>query len=143
MAMIEQLIRERVAAYKAGDKAKATLLATLIGEARADARKDAVREPTDEELQAKIRKFIKNNEETIFRAGAEKAAPLEAENRILETYLPRMLDDDALRARLQPVVDALPDKSPKAMGQVMARIKGDPQIDMKRAAAIVKQLLSG
>jgi len=141
MTLIAQMTQDRLRAYKAGDRAAATLLATVIGEARSDARKETVRDPTDEELLAKVRKFIKNNEETMARAGGEMKARLAAENRVLEAYLPRMLDDEALRDRLQPIVDGLAARSPRAMGQVMAQIMGDPRIDMKRASAIVKELL--
>ena len=142
MTLLERLISDRLAAFKAGDKVRATLLATVIGEARADARREAVRDPSDEEVLAKIRKFIKNNEEAMAAGRAETTAKLAAENEILEAYLPRMLSDEELRRLLTPIVEALAEKSPKAMGQVMAAIKGDARIDMKRASAIVKAMLA-
>ena len=142
MSLLKQLTRDRLTAFKAGDKAKATLLSTVIGEARSDARRDAVRDPSDEEVLAKIRKFIKNNEEAMALGRAETVAKLREENEILEVYLPRMLSDDDIRRLLGPIVDGLPEKSPKAMGQVMAAIRGNPRIDMKRASAIAKALLA-
>jgi uncharacterized protein YqeY len=143
MSVLEKLTRDRLAAFKAGDKTRATLLATVIGEARSDARREAARDPTEEEVLAKIRKFIKNNEEAMAAGRAETVAKLGAENEILDAYLPRRLADDDLRRLLQPIVDALAEKSPKAVGQVMAAVKGNPQVDMKRASAIVKELLGG
>ena len=143
MLLIEQLTLDRLAAFKAGDKTKATLLATLIAEARSDARRETVRDPSDDETLAKIRRFIKNNEEAMAVGRAEMAAKLGAENQILEAYLPRMLSDEELRGLLVPIVESLAEKSPKAMGQVMAAIKGDARIDMKRASAMVKAMLAG
>ena len=142
MTLLERLISDRLAAFKAGDKARATLRATVSGEARSDARREAVRDPSEEEMLAKIRKFIKNNEEAMAAGRAETVAKLGAENEILEGYLPRMLSDEDLRRLLTPIVNGLAEKSPKAMGQVMAAIKGDPRIDMKRASAIVKAMLA-
>ena len=142
MTLLERLISDRLAAFKGGDKIRATLLATVIGEARADARREAVRDPSEEEMLAKIRKFIKNNEEAMAAGRAETTAKLGKENEILEAYLPRMLSDEELRRLLKPIVEALAEKSPKAMGQVMAAIKGDARIDMKRASALVKAMLA-
>lgn len=143
MTLLETLTRDRLAAFKAGDRTRSTLLATVIAEARSDARREAVREPSDDELLAKIRKFIKNNEEAMASGRAETVAKLEGENEILAVYLPRMLDDDALKDIIAPIVAQLSDRSPKATGQVMARLKGMAGVDMRRASAIVKRMLGG
>jgi hypothetical protein len=141
MTLLETLTRDRLAALKAGDRVRSTLLATVIAEARADARREAVREPTDDELLAKIRKFIKNNEETMASGRPEMAAKLKVENEILAVYLPQMLDDAALKALIAPMVAQLSGRSPKATGQVMARLKAVAGVDMRRASLIVKEML--
>ncbi|HDI59026.1 MAG TPA: hypothetical protein ENF48_01495 [Desulfobacteraceae bacterium] len=143
MTLLETLTRDRLAAFKAGDRTRATLLATVIAEARAGARREAVREPDDDELLAKVRKFIKNNEEAMASGRAETVAKLKAENEILAVYLPKMLDDEALKALITPIVEQLSDRSPRATGQVMARLKAVPGVDMRRASLIVKQMLGG
>jgi uncharacterized protein YqeY len=142
MSLLEVLTRDRLAAFKARNKVKATLLATVIAEAKTAVRKQANRDPGDEEILAIIRKFIKNNKDTMAAAPAETVAKLEAENELLDGYLPRMLDDQQLEALVQPLVEALPEKSPRAMGPIMGRLKGRADVDMKKASAIVKRLLA-
>jgi uncharacterized protein YqeY len=143
MTLLETLTRDRLAAFKAGDRARSTLLATVIAEARADARREDVREPNDDELLAKIRKFIKNNKEAMAAGRAETVAKLEGENEILSVYLPKMLDDETLKKLITPIVARLSDRSPKATGEVMGQLKGIPGVDMRRASLIVQRMLGG
>ena len=66
-----------------------------------------------------------------------------AERAILEAYLPRPLSEPELRASIAEIVAALPERSPKAMGQVMAALKakhGD-MLDSRAASALVKAAL--
>jgi uncharacterized protein YqeY len=81
MSLLAQLTEERLAAFKSRDKVKATLLATVIAEAKTEVRKKANRDPSDDELTAKIRKFIKNNEEALNAVAEERATALRHENR--------------------------------------------------------------
>jgi uncharacterized protein YqeY len=60
---------------------------------------------------------------------------------VLPAYLPEMLDDEALKKLITPIVDQLSGRSPKATGQVMAQLKGHPGVDMRRASLIVKKML--
>ena len=145
MTLLETLSKDRIAAFKAGEKAKATLLATVIAEAKTDARKVENRDPTDAEMQTKIRKFIKNADDAL--AAMPKDAPqrdgLETEKDILGAYLPAMLDEAATRAAVEAIVADLDDASPKAMGRIMAELKArhGNTVDMKLASALTKQAL--
>ena len=54
-----------------------------------------------------------------------------------------MVSDEALRASVEEIVAGLPERSPKAMGQVMAQLKArhGEAVDMKAASALVKAAL--
>ena len=72
-------------------------------------------------------------------AGAQRA-----ELAILAGYLPRALSEAELRASIEAIVAELPDRSPKAMGQVMAALKerhGDA-LDSRAASALVRSALT-
>lgn len=147
MSLLEKLKSDRMSAFKAGEKVKSNLLATLIAEAKNEALKEIKRDPTDAELEGKIRKFLKNIEETmgLVKDDAARIANLALEKSTLESYLPKQLSGDELRAAIESIVAGLSDKSAKAMGQVMAdlKVKYGGNIDMKAASQMVKDFLQG
>lgn len=150
--LFEQLSKDRMAAFKAGAKEKASLLATVLAEAKNEALKEIKRDPTDDEVAAKIKKFLKGIEETMghlsAQAGAQMAGQVEklkAERATLEAYLPKPMSPDELKAAVEGLVANLQDKSQKAVGQVMQQLKAayPDRIDMKKASDMVKQMLGG
>ena len=99
--------------------------------------------PDDATVVRTIRSFLKAIEETIAALKDRDSSRQQQEKAILEAYLPASLDADQLTAAIQEIVDGLPDRSPKAMGQVMAQLKsrfGDA-VDMKEASRQVKLAL--
>jgi uncharacterized protein len=122
--LIEQLKSDNLTARKQGQTLTATLLTTLYAEAAMVGKNAGNRESTDDEVTAVIRKFLKNNLEA--QAVIKDPARLEvltAEAALLERYLPQMATEEDVRAFIAQHVAALPEKSPKAMGGLMAKLK--------------------
>lgn len=138
--LIERIRADRLAAMKARDELRKNLLGTLLAAATKDAKV-----PDDAAVTRTIRSFLKSLEETIalLESKGQDAGPQRAERAILEAYLPRALTPAELEASIREIVAGLPERSPKAMGQVMAALKarhGDA-LDARAASALVKAAL--
>ena len=95
---------------------------------------------------AMIKKFLKNVNETLTlmeEVGKDKTQVLR-EKEILESLLPKQLDEAELAKIIEEIVAVLPDRSPRQMGAVMAELKKkyDGQFDGKTASGLVKKTLS-
>jgi uncharacterized protein YqeY len=103
---------------------------------------------TDEDVQALVRRGVKQREEAADlykKGGAEDRARNELEEaRILSEYLPAQLDDAALKEIVSGVITSLGASSPKDMGRVMSgavkEVSG--RADGKRIKETVQQLLN-
>ena len=139
--LIDQIKADRLVAMKARDDLKKNLLGTLYAAAAKD-----TKSPDDAAVIKAVRSFLKSLEETI---GLLEAKGLDTdvqrqEAAILVDYLPQTLSETELRASIGELVAALPERSPKAMGQVMAALKarhGDT-LDSKAASALVRAALA-
>jgi uncharacterized protein YqeY len=102
------------------------------------------RETTDEEAVKVIKKFIKGINETVdLIKDPEKLKLLEMELEIYNSFLPQIMNELETRAAVEKIINALPEKSPKAMGQVMGTISKEygTLIDRGLASQIVKEML--
>lgn len=139
--LIDTIRTDRLAAMKAREELKKDLLGTLFAAATKE-----TKTPDDAAVTKSIRAFVKSLDETILllRDRGLEAEQQRAERAILETYLPRALGEEELRASIAELVAALPERSPKAMGQVMAALKarhGDA-LDSKAASGLVREALA-
>ncbi|HNT26908.1 MAG TPA: GatB/YqeY domain-containing protein [bacterium] len=143
--MLANIRKDLFEAKKTHDLVRSNLLSTLLGEAMAVGKNAGNRETTPEEVMQIIRKFMKNIDETIaILTGDGKACDKEkAERTILEGYLPKQLTAEELAKVIDDIVATLPEKSPKAMGQVMAKLKElyAGRYDGKLASQLVKEKL--
>ena len=139
--LIDRIKADRLEAMKARDELRKNLLGTLFAAATKE-----TKTPDDATVTKSIRAFVKSLDETILllRDRGLEAEQQRAERAILETYLPRALGEEELRASIAELVAALPERSPKAMGQVMAALKarhGDA-LDSKAASGLVREALA-
>jgi uncharacterized protein YqeY len=139
--LIERIKADRLQAMKARDELRKNLLGTLVAAASKDAKA-----PDDAAVVRAIRAFLKSLQETraLLEGRGLDAGRQKAEAAILEAYLPQVLDEAALRASIAAILAELPERSPRAMGEVMARLKArhGEALDARRAAALVKAALS-
>lgn len=92
--------------------------------------------------------LVKRHRDAIvqFQKGgrADLVAREQAQLAVVERYLPPQASDDDIRALVQGIVAALPEKSSKAIGQVMAQAMPKLQgtADGNRVRAIAQEELS-
>ncbi|HYI46861.1 MAG TPA: GatB/YqeY domain-containing protein [Allosphingosinicella sp.] len=150
--MIRDTIKEAlVAAMKAGDKPRTgTLrLAQAALKNRDIELRGAEKPPEDDVLVTEVlQKMIKQRRESIalYRQGGreELATAEEAEIAVIETFLPRQLDEAELAAAIDAIVAETSAASVRDMGRVMALMKERHagELDMGKASAAVKARLS-
>jgi hypothetical protein len=139
--LIDTVKADRLAAMKARDEVRKNLLGTLYAAATKD-----TKTPDDAAVVRAVRAFLKSLDETValLEARGLDAAPQRAERAILAGYLPRALGEAELKASVEAIVAGLDDRSPRAMGTVMAALKarhGDA-LDARAASALVRAALA-
>ena len=146
MSLTEQIDREFVAALRAQDRTKLATLRLLKAAAK-NVEVEKRRPLTEVEFQDVIRRQAKLRREAIVeyeRADrAESAEQERAELHILESYLPKQLDDAAIRAVLEDAIAQTGASGPGALGKVMAAampaLKG--KADGARVNSLARELL--
>jgi uncharacterized protein len=150
--MIRDEIKQAlVGAMKAGDAPRRDAI-RLIQSAlknRDIELRGAANPPEDDVLVTEVlQKMIKQRRESIEmykKGGREELADAEAaEVAVIETFLPRQMDDEELGAAVDAIVAETGAASVKDMGRVMALVKERlaGQADMAKASAAVKARLS-
>ena len=133
-------------ALKAGEKRRVATLRLLLS-ALKNERIQQQRDLTDEEIEAAIRRAVKQRREAIeqyARGGRQDLVEAEREElAILEAYLPQTLSDAEIENVIRGIVTEKGLSSSKDVGalmkELMARHRG--RVDGKRAQEIARQLL--
>lgn len=123
-SLADEIQRDLVAAMKSHDEAKLSALRMLKSAIQtASAEKGRSGELTDEDIQALIRRSIKQREEAAEQykaAGADDRAANElAEAEILKAYMPAQLSDDEIVSLVRSVIEELGASTKKDIGKVM------------------------
>ncbi|HEY2797574.1 MAG TPA: GatB/YqeY domain-containing protein [Thermoanaerobaculia bacterium] len=134
------------AAMKSGDKRRVGTLRLLLS-ALKNEKIQAQRELTGEEVEAVLRRAVKQRRDSIeqyARGGRQDLVDAEtAELAILEEYLPKGLSDGEIETELRGIIQEKGFTSAKdvglAMKEVMARHRG--RVDGKKAQEIARRLL--
>jgi uncharacterized protein YqeY len=105
--------------------------------------------PEDDVLVSEVmQKMIKQRRESIdmyAKGGRQELADAEAaEVTVIETFLPKQMGDDELKATIDAIVAETGAESVKDMGRVMALVKERHagEVDMSKASQAVKARLS-
>jgi hypothetical protein len=134
------------AAMKGGDKTKVATLRLLIA-ALKNERIQAGRELTADEIEAAVRRGVKQRKDSIeqyAKGGRQDLVEAEkAELAVLESYLPKGLSDAEIEAAIRAIVAEKGFSSGKDVGlvmkELMARHRG--RVDGKRAQEMARQIL--
>lgn len=138
-------------AMKAGDKARLTtlrLITAAIKDRELGVGGAAPAEVGDADVVAILQKMVKQRRESLAtyeKAGRTDLADREkAEIAILENYLPKQMDEAAVKAAVGALIVELGAEGPKDMGRVMGALKErfSGQMDFGKASGVVKELLS-
>jgi uncharacterized protein YqeY len=131
---------------KSGDKPKVATL-RLINAAIQSAEIEAKKPLDDAGILAVMTKMVKQRRDSIqqYTDGGrpELAAQEQAEIAIIESYLPKQMDEPATSAAIAAAIKEAGASEPKDMGKVMGLLKAKyaGQMDFQKASAAVKDAL--
>jgi uncharacterized protein len=145
--MQERLEQDLKTAMKAGDKRRVATIRLLLANLKNE-KIQAQRALTDEEVEAVLRRAVKQRRDSIeqyARGGRQDLVDGEtAELAIIEEYLPQGLSEADIEGAIRAVIEEKGFRSQKdiglAMKEVMARHRG--RVDGKRAQEIARRLLA-
>jgi uncharacterized protein YqeY len=133
-------------ALKAGEKRRVGTLRLLLSSLQNE-KIGAGRELTDAEIEAVIRRAVKQRRESIdqyTKGGREDLARAEAEElALLEAYLPAGLSDSEVEAEIRRIIDEKGFSASRDVGLVMKELMAAHRgrVDGKRAQEIARRLL--
>ena len=122
----EELHEQMVAAMKAKDKVRLSIVRQVMGEVKnleVNERRDA----TEEDVNTMIKRLIKQTNETLEMSikaanNQERTDTLTEQVSILESLLPAQLSGDALVALIEQTITELGATTKKDMGRVMGAL---------------------
>lgn len=135
----EELHNEMVAAMKAKDKVRLSIVRQVMGEVKSlevNERRDA----TEEDVNTMIKRLIKQTTETLEmsrKAGnnQERTDTLTQQVEILESLLPEQLSGDALVELIEKTIAEVGAATRKDMGRVMGALNKATGGNFDKAAA--------
>ena len=144
----EELHNEMVAAMKAKDKVRLSIVRQVMGEVKnleVNERRDAI----EEDVNTMIKRLIKQTTETLEmsrKAGnnQERTDTLTEQVAILEEYLPRQVEGNELAALIEVVLADTGASTKKDMGRVMGELtrRTGGNFDKAGAAQVLGSKLS-
>lgn len=152
MSIRDDITRAMKTAMKAGDSSRLSavrLIMARLKDADIAARPRGVERISDDEVLALLRGMIKPRREAIelYEKGnrPELAAKEQSEIDVIESFLPRALDEEEMQAAVADAVAETAATGVKDMGRVMAALKTKhgAALDMARIGTIVKLALAG
>jgi uncharacterized protein len=148
MSIKERLRVEMKESLKAGEKLKLSTIRMLLSEiGNAEIAKRG--ELSDDELLLVVSREARRRKEAIEeyqKAGRQDLVDKESfEHSVIESYLPRQLDDDEIQHIIEDTVKEVGGTSPgdlgKVMSAVMPRLKG--KADGRKVNRMVRERLGG
>ena len=145
--MLARLEADMKTAMKSGDRRRVATLRLLLS-ALKNERIQAQRDLTDEEIEAAIRRAVKQRREAIEqyeRGGRRDLVEAETEElAVLQGYLPQEMSEPEIEQAVRSIAAEKGFTSAKdvglAMKELMARYRG--RVDGKRAQEIARRVLS-
>lgn len=151
MGLRDQFSTELKSSMKAGNTARTSTLRMILAKLKdADiaARPKGVDKISDEEVMTALRGMVKSRREAVdlYLQGnrPELAEKEEAEIAVIESFLPRQMDEAAMGQAVEEAVAETGAASLKDMGKVMAALKAKhtATLDMAKVGPLVKAKLS-
>lgn len=151
MALREQFTDQLKASMKAGTAARTSTLRMILARLKdvdIAARPKGIDKVPDEEILGMLRNMVKSRRESVdlYRQGSRQdlVDKEEAEIAVIESFLPRQMDDAAMAQAIDAAVAETGAAGIKDMGKVMAalRAKHAATLDLAKAGPMVKARLS-
>lgn len=151
MSLREQFTDQLKASMKAGTAPRTSTLRMILARLKdvdIAARPKGIDRVPDEDIIAMLRSMVKSRRESVelYRQGRRQdlVDKEEAEIAVIETFLPRQMDEAAMTVAADAAIAETGAASIKDMGKVMAalRAKHGATLDMAKVGAMVKARLS-
>ena len=146
MTHFEQIQEDMYSAMKSGEKEKANTLRTVISKLKD--KQIEKRDDLSEEEEIKIlQTLVKQRKESIDlyeKGGRRELVAIEKQEMdIINSYLPKMMSEDALKDIVKNVINSTGASSMSDMGKVMPEVmrQGKGLIDGKTAQKLVSEML--
>lgn len=152
MSLRERFTQELKAAMLAKDAARTSTIRMIMAKLKDTdiaARPSGVDQVPEEQIVAMLRSMVKSRRESVemYTQGnrPELAEKEGAEIAVIESFLPRQMDEAAMQAAVAEAVAESGASSVKDMGKVMAVLKAKhaATLDMAKAGPMVKAALNG
>ena len=152
MGLREQFTERLKAAMKSGDAAGTSTMRMILARLKdvdIAARPKGIDKVPDEEVLAALRGMVKQRRESVelYRQGGrpDLVAKEEAEIAVIESFLPRQMDDTAMQGAVADAIAETGAGGMKDMGKVMAtlRARHGATLDMARVGPMVRAKLGG
>ncbi len=152
MSLRDQFTEQLKAAMRAGDAPRVSTLRMILAKLKDTdiaARPSGVQQVADEQIGAMLRGMAKSRRESadLYRQGnrPDLVAKEEAEIAVIESFLPRQLDEAATARAVDEAIAETGAGSLKDMGRVMAALKARhvATLDMARVGPLVRAKLGG
>ena len=144
---IQNALKEAMKAKNMLEVNAVRMIIAGIKEKDVDARGKGAKEATDADLLAMMQTMIKQRRESIdmYQKGgrADLVAAEQGEIDIIQTFLPKQMSDDEVKAAIQAIITEVGATSIKDMGKVMGALKTKyaGQMDMGKASGLIKAAL--
>jgi uncharacterized protein YqeY len=151
MSLRESFTEQMKLSMKAGTAARTSTLRMMMAKLKDTdiaARPKGIDKVPDEEIIAMLRGMVKSRRESVelYAKGGrpELAAKEEAEIAVIESFLPRQMDEAAMQKAVADAVAETGAATIKDMGKVVAALKAKHAVslDMAKAGPMVKARLS-
>ena len=146
MTHFEKIQEDMYSAMKSGEKEKANTLRTVISKLKD--KQIEKRDDLSEEEEIKIlQTLVKQRKESIElyeKGGRNELVAIEKQEMdIINSYLPKMMSDDAIKDIIKNVINMTGSSSMSDMGKVMPKVmqQGKGLIDGKTAQKLVSEML--
>jgi len=152
MSLRESFTEELKVSMKAGNAARTSTLRMILARLKdvdIAARSKGAERVADEEVLGTLRGMVKSRRESVelYRQGnrPDLVAKEEAEIAVIEGFLPRQMDEAAMREAIEAAVAETGAAGMKDMGKVMAalRARHAGTLDLARVGPLVKARLAG
>ena len=146
MTHFEKIQKDMYSAMKSGEKEKANTLRTVISKLKD--KQIEKRDDLSEEEEIKIlQTLVKQRKESIElyeKGGRNELVAIEKQEMdIINSYLPKMMSEDAIKDIVKNVIDSTGASTMSDMGKVMPEVmrQGKGLIDGKTAQKFVSEML--
>lgn len=125
------------------DPVRSNILLMLADAVKSTAVINERRTETEADFKKAALKMYQETQNTIaeYKKGGADTTELEAELKVLEDFLPKMMSAEEMEAAARKVLEAMPEAD-RVLKNIMPKLKEIEGFDMKQAKTIIEKILA-